>query len=188
VGQNDDARQVGEHDLATHDAQIKHSRAVDRTTTRDRSVSTTLPPTDAQIKHSRNCGQNDDARQVGEHDLATHDAQIKHSRTVDRTTTRDRSVSTTLPPTTRNQTLTSCGQNDDARQVGEHDLATHDAQIKHSRTVDRTTTRDRSVSTTLPPTTRKSNTHSLWTERRREDRSVSTILPPTTRKSNTHIL
>src|SRR5882757_2139722 len=103
------------------------------------------------------CGQNDDARQPGQQDLAT-DARIKHSHAVDRTTTHDSPVSRILPPTLEsnthdlwterrrttarsagschrrrsNQTLTICGQNDDARQPGQ--------QI-------------------LPPTTLESNTH-----------------------------
>src|SRR5882672_10087498 len=77
---------------------------------------------------------------ASEQDVATHNAQIKHSRTVDRTTTNGSQRARCCHLQRANQTLTSCGQNDDERQP---------------------------VSKMLPPTTRKSKTHSMWTERRR---------------------
>src|SRR5882757_2139724 len=155
------------------------------------------------------CGQNDDARQPGQQDLAT-DARIKHSHAVDRTTTHDSPVSRILPPTLEsnthslwterrrttarsagschrrsNQTLTRCGQNDDARQPGQQDLAT-DARIKHSRSVDRTTTHDSPVSRILPPTTLESNTHDLWTERRRTTARSADLATDNARIKHSH--
>src|SRR5882762_10375718 len=136
---------VDQHYLATRNTEIKHSRAVDRTTTHDMPVSRILPPT---------------MPKSNTHELWT-----------ERRPTTCRSAGS-CHPRCPNQTLTSCGQNDDPRHAGQQDLATHDAQIKHSRAVDRTTTHDMPVSRILPPTTPKSNTHFLWTER-----------PPTTCRS-----
>jgi len=91
----------------------------------------------------------------------THDAQIKHSRPVNRATSTTGRSAGSCHPRCPNQTLTSCGQSTthDRPSAG---LATHDAQIKHSRPVNRATTHDSRSAGSCHPRTPKSNTHELW--------------------------